>query len=108
MHRMCLRSRACRPNSSIMSGARGHAAAAPASVLPSGKQVAAPPPAAAPIPAPETEKGKLYHVDLPAADDRTISTALASQPAIRAQGAVLVPLPGVFRQLAADGSELLL
>ena len=81
---------------------------APATELPAASDSLAPPIATPAEVVPTTEKGKLYHVDVTAADDRTIANLLASQQSIRSQGNVIVPLPGVYRQQATDGTELLL
>lgn len=66
------------------------------------------PPLTAPQVVPSLEKGKLYHVDLTAADETTVAKQLAAQPTIQAQGSTLVPLPGAYRLLASDGVELTL
>lgn len=54
----------------------------------------------------ETEQGKLYRVELKPGEETAIANQLASQGSLQAQGASLVTLPDVFRQLAVDGTEI--
>ena len=79
-------------------------AAAPATIVEPTAGPSPPPPP--PVAVPELERGRLYRVDVAPADEKTIAKQLASQPAIQAQGSALVTLPGVYRQLASDGTEL--
>ena len=82
---------------------------APAIEVAANTDALAPPPVSAIAGSvPTTEKGKLYHVDVTPADDQAIASLLVGQQSIRSQGNTIVPLPGVFRQQATDGTELLL
>jgi hypothetical protein len=94
------------PSAEAIRTLEARVAAAPALEVAPGPVSTLPPPAAVAEVVPELEKGKLYHVDLAAADEKIIAKQLASQPAIQAQGSALVTLPGAFRLLATDGTEL--
>lgn len=94
------------PSANVLHSLEARLSAAPAVEIAPGPATTSPSPAAVAEVLPALESGKLYHVDLIAADETIIAKQLASQPAIQVQGNALVTLPGAFRQLAADGSEL--
>ena len=81
--------------------------AAPATEAASPSHLPVPP---TPVPAEtqETERGKLYHVELQPSEETALAKELASQKAIQAQGTALITIPGIYKQLAIDGTELLL
>ena len=54
------------------------------------------------------ERGKNYRVQLSKFDEATFVQQVAAQPSIRAEGVQLVTSSGALRQLASDGSALLL
>lgn len=94
------------PSASALQGLEARLSVAPAVEIVPGPATTSPPPTSMAEVLPALKRGKLYHVDLIAADEKIIAKQLASQPAIQVQGSSLVTLPGAFRQLAADGSEL--
>ena len=94
------------PSTNTLQNLEARLSVAPAVEIAPGPATTSPPATAVAEVPPALESGKLYHVDLMAADEKIIAKQLASQPAIQVQGSALVTLPGAFRQLAADGSEL--
>lgn len=67
--------------------------------------IPAPPAVAAPIPAPP-RLGVLYKLQLPREEERQIDDAVKEQVKATSPGAQVVPLPGVVRLAAKDGSEV--
>ena len=80
---------------------------APSSVVPPAASVAAA--ANAPVAAAVTQpiqRGVLYHVDLSAAQESSVTAELARRLNVGAGAAKLVTLPGALTQQAADGAEV--
>jgi hypothetical protein len=103
-----LRAHVVQPSAAAIQALEERVAAAPATEVPKGPDVTDLPAKPVAELIPETEKGKLYHVELTADQEKLVVAQLAGQKSIQAQGSALVPLPDVYRQLAADGTELLL